>query len=46
MKTLNVIADMIRLPFVVLFAFVIIAMLVAVTILDRMHVSKSEEEND
>lgn len=46
MRTLNVIADMIRLPFVVLFAFVIIAMLVAVTIWDRMHGRKAEEEND
>lgn len=46
MKTLNVIADMIRLPFVVLFAFVIIAMLVAVTIWDRAHGWKAREDNN
>ena len=45
MKTLNVIADMIRLPFVLLFAFVIIAALVAVTIWDRMHGRKAEDDS-
>ena len=46
MKTLNVIADMIRAPFVVVFALGILAALVAVTIWDRMHGRKAEEEND
>lgn len=46
MKRLNVIADVIRAPFVVVFSFGILAALVAVTIWDRVHVSKSEEEND
>ena len=45
-KTLNVIADMIRAPFVVVFALGILAALVAVTIWDRMHGRKAEEEND
>ena len=38
----NFVREAIRIPFVVLFAFVIIAMLVAVTIWDRMHGRKAE----